>query len=166
MFGTKLNIPDSAAGRMTEIVTKAGREDKDSDVLMTTKIVEDKSGQLKALFRGITTSGFGSKLKNWLLGRSPADKTHVLSIFKNAGMSNTQANEALFNVTHVGKHFSAKSVKTAVSDFHAAQHQEKIAKKNFSAEDGKLLSKNQMDFREADLKYALLYPIEKHTDNK
>ncbi len=166
MFGTKLNIPDSAAGRMTEIVTKAGREDKDSDVLMRTKIVEDKSGQLKALFRGITTSGFGAELKNWLLGRSPANKTHVLSIFKNAGMSDAEANDALFNVTHVGKHFSAKSVKTAVSKFHANQHQEKIEKKNFSAEDGKLLTKNLMDFREAELKYALDYPIENHTGTK
>ena len=96
MLGTKLNIPDSAAGRMTEIVTKAGREDKDSDVLMTTKIVEDKSGQLKALFRGITTSGFGAKLKNWLLGRSPADKTHVLSIFKNAAVCTTTVQETDF----------------------------------------------------------------------
>ncbi len=166
MLGTKLNIPDSAAGRMTEIVTKAGREDKDSDVLMRTKIVEDKSGQLKALFRGITTSGFGAKLKNWLLGRSPADKTHVLLIFKNAGMSDAQAKEALFNVTHVGKHFSAKSVKTSVSEFHAAQHEEKIAKKNFSAEDGKFLTKNQWQLYEPDLKFSLEYPIENYTDTK
>jgi hypothetical protein len=163
---THLNIPNSAAGRMTEIVTKAGRADKDSDVLMRTKIVEDKSGELKAVFRGITTSSFGAELKNWLLGRSPADKTHVLLIFKNAGMSDAQAREALHHVSHVGAHFSAKSVKTAVSKFHAAQHQEKIANKNFSAEDGKLLTKNQMDFREADLKYALLYPIENHTGTK
>jgi hypothetical protein len=164
MARTHLNGATSAAGRMTEIVTKAGREDKDSDVLMRTKIVEDKSGQLKDLFRGITTSSFGAKLKNWLLGRSPADRNHVLSIFKNAGMSDAQAGEALNNVTHVSAHFSAKSVKTAVSEFHAAQHQEKITKKNFSAEDGKLSTKNQWGLYEADLKYALDYPIENYKD--
>ena len=163
MFGTKLNIPDSAAGRMTEIVTKAGRKDKDSDVLMRTKIVEDKSGELKAVFRGITTSGFGAKLKNWLLGRSPADSAHVLLIFKRAGMSDKQAHDALSNVTYVGKHFSAKSVKTAVSNFHADQRKEKAQKGNFSVSDGKLLASNTFGIREYNLTEYLKNPIENYT---
>ena len=163
MLGTQLNIPASAAGSMTEVVTKAGRKDNDSDVLMRTKIVEDKSGQLKAVFRGMSHSSIGEKLKNWLIGRSPADKTHVLLIFKNAGMSDMQAKDALFHVSNVGKHFSAKSVKQAVSDFQATKHQEMVSNRTFSQEEGKFNDQGVYTRKASDFQSYLNTPVEEYT---
>lgn len=160
MRGTQLGIPGSAAGKMTEIVTRAGRADKESDVLM---IVEDKSGELKAKFRGVSHSSFGEKLKNWLIGRSPADKSHVISIFKNAGMSDTEAKEALFNVSHVGNHFSAKSIKQAISNFQADKHKEMVDNKKFSQKDGVLNDQGVFDRRAVDFQFFLNNPIEDYT---
>ncbi len=165
MFGTKLNIPASAAGKMTEIVTRAGRADKESDVLMCTKIVEDKSGELKAKFRGMSHSSFGEKLKNWLIGRSPADKSHVISIFKNAGMSDREAKEALFNVSHVGNHFSAKSIKQAISNFQADKHKEMVDDKKFSQKDGVFNDQGVFDRRAVDFQSFLNNPIEDYTSD-
>ena len=118
MLGTKLNIPPTAAGNMTELVSKGGREEKDTDVLMWVSTKEDKpTGLMKAQLRGVGTTSFFQKARNAFLARLPASKENVENLFMQRGMTGEEASSALANVTKIGKHYSAKSVNEALHKF-------------------------------------------------
>ena len=125
MFGPKLNIPDTAAGRMTELVSKARREEKDTDVLMWVSTAKDKpSGELKAQLRGVGTTSFFQKARNAFLGRSAASKENIENLFMQRGMTRDEATSALANVAKSGKHYSAKSVNEALQKFDNARREQ------------------------------------------
>lgn len=117
MLGPKLNIPD-APGRMTELVSKARREEKDTDVLMWVSTAKDKpSGELKAQLRGVGTTSFFQKARNAFLARLPASKENIENLFVQRGMTRDEVSSAVANVTKIGKHYSAKSVNEALQKF-------------------------------------------------
>jgi hypothetical protein len=125
MFGTKLNIPDSAAGKMTELVSKAGREEKDTDVLMWVSTAKDKpTGQMKAQLRGVGTTSFFQKARNAFLARSAASKENIKNLFMQRGMTPEEASSALAKVDTIGKHYSAKSVNKALQTFDDARREQ------------------------------------------
>ena len=118
MIGTKLDIPATAAGRMTELVSKARREEKDTDVLMWVGTAKDKpSGELKAQLRGVGTTSFFQKARNAFLARLPASKENIENLFVQRGMTRDEVSSAVANVTKIGKHYSAKSVNEALQRF-------------------------------------------------
>ncbi len=140
MLGTKLNIPD-APGHMTELVSKAGRKEKDTDVLMWVSTEKDKpTGQMKAQLRGVGTETLFQKARNAFLARSPASKENIQNLFIQRGMTREEATSALANVAKSGKHYSAKSVNEALQKFDNAQREAKQSARNFSASDGKFLA--------------------------
>lgn len=123
MLGTKLNIPD-APGRMTELVSKARREEKDTDVLMWVSTAKDKpSGELKAQLRGVGTTTFFQKARNAFHARSPATKENIQNLFMQRGMTPGEASAAAANVNKIGKHYSAKSVNEALQKFDNARRE-------------------------------------------
>jgi hypothetical protein len=124
MLGTKLNIPD-APGRMTELVSKARREEKDTDVLMWVSTAKDKpSGELKAQLRGVGTTTFFQKARNAFHARSPATKENIQNLFMQRGMTPGEASAAAANVNKIGKHYSAKSVNEALQKFDNARREQ------------------------------------------
>jgi hypothetical protein len=123
MLGTKLNIPD-APGRMTELVSKARREEKDTDVLMWVSTEKDKpTGQMKAQLRGVGTETFFQKARNAFVARSPASKENIQNLFIQRGMTPGEASAAAANVNKIGKHYSAKSVNEALQKFDNARRE-------------------------------------------
>ena len=165
MFGTKLNIPDSAAGKMTELVSKAGREEKDTDVLMWVSTAKDKpTGQMKAQLRGVGTTSFFQKARNAFLARSAASKENIKNLFMQRGMTPEEASSALAKVDTIGKHYSAKSVKEKLQAFDAKQSEEMKSSGKFSQSDGKFLA-NEFVFgkRESELRDAIQNPIQDYT---
>jgi hypothetical protein len=125
MLGTKLNIPDTAAGRMTELVSKAGRKEKDTDVLMWVSTEKDKpTGEKKAQLRGVGATSYFQKARNVFLARSPASKENIQNLFMQRGMTREEATSALANVTKSGKHYSAKSVNEALQKFDNARREQ------------------------------------------
>jgi hypothetical protein len=124
MLGTKLNIPDTAAGRMTELVSKAERKEKDTDVLMWVSTAKDKpSGELKVQLRGVGTTRFFQKARNAFLARSAASKENIENLFMQRGMTPGEASAAAANVNKIGKHYSAKSVNEALQNFDNARRE-------------------------------------------
>jgi hypothetical protein len=118
MLGTKLNIPESAAGRRTELISKAGREEKSSDVLMWVSTTTDKrSGEMKAQLRGVGTTSIFQKVRNAFLGRQPASTENVRNLFLQRGMTSEQADTVLDNLTTCRGHYLAESVKQALQTF-------------------------------------------------
>jgi hypothetical protein len=125
MLGTKLNIPATAAVRMTELVSKAGRKEKDTDVLMWVSTEKDKpSGELKAQLRGVGTTSFFQKARNAFLARSAASKENIENLFMQRGMTREEASSALANVAKIGKNYSAKSVNEALQTFDNARREQ------------------------------------------
>ena len=125
MLGTKLNIPDTAAGRMTELVSKAGRKEKDTDVLMWVSPKEDKStGEMKARLRGVGTTSYFQKARNAFRARTAASKENIENLFMQRGMTRDEATSALANVAKSGKHYSAKSVNEALQKFDNARREQ------------------------------------------
>lgn len=136
-----VKFPQSAAGRMTELVSKAGRKEKESDVLMWVSTAKDKpSGEMKAQLRGVGTTSFFQKARNAFLARQAASAANIRNLFMQRGMTSKQADAALVNVAKIGKHYSAKSVNVELQKFDDAQRAEKQRAGNFSASDGKFLA--------------------------
>lgn len=117
-----MKIPASAAGRLAEFV-KSNRKDTNSDVLVNSgfKTIKQgaKKGEMVALYRPSNSESIFANLKNVFLGRRPAKDEDVLMLLKNAGMSETQANTALGNITlgKGGVGYSASSVREQIRQF-------------------------------------------------
>ena len=128
-----VKLPPDARGRMVELISKAGREEKNSDVLMWVGTKTDKaSGQMSAQVRGVGTTSIFQKVRNAFLGRQAASAENIRNLFMQRGMTPAQADTALDKVTMVGKHYSAKSVEETIKNFE---------KDNFEAPvQGKILS--------------------------
>ena len=121
------NIGNRITGAMAELVSKPGRQEKDSDVLMGVGVKVLKNGpnigKMVALFRGASHSSAGTQVRNSMLGRQLATHQDILNVFKSCGMTEDQAARALDNVRVIGKGFSAVDVKREVSQFETSQTQ-------------------------------------------
>ncbi len=121
------SIGNRISGAMAELVSKPGRQEKDSDVLMGVgvKVLKDgpNIGKMVGLFRGASHSSAGTQVRNSMLGRQLATHQDILTVFKSCGMSEDQAAHALDNVRVIGKGYSAADVKREVSQFKTNQDQ-------------------------------------------
>jgi hypothetical protein len=77
----------------------------------------DNKGEMVALYRASSSTSKFAMIKNAFLGRTPADRSDVLTLLKTAGMSDEQANTAVENIASVRGHFSAKSVRETIDKF-------------------------------------------------
>ena len=103
-----------------DIATKPGRTQKQTDILIfdrigsTTKI--DDNGPVEGmLFRGASHKALAD-----LIGRKRADDQDVFNIFRTAGMTAQQANDALHNV-------KAKSAKLGLAGLSASAVSEQLS---------------------------------------
>lgn len=121
------SIGNRISSAMAELVSKPGRQEKDSDVLMGVgvKVLKDgpNIGKMVGLFRGASHSSAGTQVRNSMLGRQLATQQDILNVFKSCGMSEDQAAHALDHVRVIGKGFSAADVKREVSQFETSQTQ-------------------------------------------
>lgn len=126
MWGTKLNIPSSAAGKAMELVGKAGKKTGEGDVLMWVGVKTDKkSGEMVGQLQGVRADRLLKNILNFFKGRSVATADDVLTHFRYSGMSEEQAQTALSKVTtDRGKAYMAKSVREQVDQFHDSRRAE------------------------------------------
>jgi len=115
-----MTINTSPAGRLAEFF-KTNRQDTSADILVNSGIKEikkgDNKGEMVALYRASSSTSKFAMIKNAFLGRTPADRSDVLTLLKTAGMSDEQANTAVENIASVRGHFSAKSVRETIDKF-------------------------------------------------
>lgn len=144
MWGTKLNIPSSAAGKAMELVGKAGRKTREGDVLMWVGVkTNKKSGEMVGQLQGVRAEGFKNIL-NFFKGRSLATGDDILKHFRHSGMSEEQAQTALSNVTmDRGKGYLAKSVREQVDQFHDSRQAEVRASGKSDSAEARLLSNRE-----------------------
>ncbi len=135
------NIGNRLSGSLAELVSKPGRQEKDSDVLMGVGVKVLKTGpnigKMVALFRGASHTSAGTQVRNSMLGRQLASQQDILSVFKSCGMSEDQAARALDHVRVIGKGFSAADVKREVSQFETRETQFVGARSLLNAEPDK-----------------------------
>ncbi len=135
------NIGSRISGSLAELVSKPGRQEKDSDVLMGVGVKVLKNGpnigKMVGLFRGVSNSSAGTQVRNSMLGRQVATQQDIINVFKSCGMSEDQATRAMDNVRVIGKGFSAGDVKREVSQFETRETQFVGARSFLSSEPDK-----------------------------
>jgi hypothetical protein len=117
-----VKFPPNAAGRMAEIVTKAGRKDKETDTLLGAGFKYVKNGANKGEMVAKFSSGSNitpfQRLRNALSGkRYVATQNDISNIFRTAGMNDKQIQNAFRMIRPHGNGFSAVDVKNQLNQF-------------------------------------------------
>jgi len=119
-LGENMKINTNPAGRLAEFL-KPTRKDTGADILVNSGIKKIKTGndnvEMVALYRASSSTSKFAMIKNAFLGRTPADRSDVLTLLKSVGMSDKQANTAVDNIASDRGHFSAKSVRETIDKF-------------------------------------------------
>ena len=115
-----MTINTNPAGRLAEFL-KTTRKDTSADILVNSGIKKIKTDndnvEMVALYRASSSTSKFAMIKNAFLGRTPADRSDVLTLLKAAGMNDDQADSAVENIAFVRGHYSAKSVRETIDKF-------------------------------------------------
>ena len=103
-----------------DITTKPGRTEKPTDILIFDRIGSTRKINDNGSVEGMLFRGASHKALAGLIGRKRADDQDVFNIFRTAGMTAQQANDALHNV-------KAKSAKLGLAGLSASAVSEQLS---------------------------------------
>lgn len=133
MFGTKLNIPASVAGKTVDLSIKHGKE-TDKHIVMWVGVKTDKAtGEMKGQLRGVRNDSTIKQILNFLKGRRLPSADELRMHCKNRGLSDRQAETVLINAKKTDGAYQVESFNQQIADFEIKKR-EIVQKSNYSPE--------------------------------